>query len=480
MYILSPFLLFISSLAFAQDVGIKNPHVLNETITPPAYNSGVAIDLKEPVKLDLRQESIHDYRVKLAAHKGYSVILNQDYLVFGGSQYPTHVLRSSVIHEGLNYGTESDCTVTILQTGSFASDGRYLGALDDTIEIPNCPVLNQKPRKPLVAITPLVPAGVVSLPTAQIVVPQIDLKPVPTPTPKPTPTPTPTPEPTPTPTPLPTPTPPPTPTPNPNLEFAPELRNPDAWVESKHKIDLSGKVVDVVSKTPIAGAEVVIVGHEDQYKAITDANGNYKIQNIPEQESLILQVNANDEKYKKKRRKVLEKAVDGEIHDQNFNLATINYSKDRIVFVLTWNDKDSDLDSQIFANDKKVLFNNKTDASMGATLDKDDIDVEFGRETTVVELKDGATLLNTEYQFVVSQFYNHSRSSLNQYSDGVTTFTQNQAKVEIYVDGELIAEVIPNDQGEYSRHWDVAKIINGKVIIDNKMIYGLNKSLNIH
>ena len=466
MHILSPFLLMISSLAFAQDVGIKNPHVLIEKITPPAYNSGVAVDLKEAVKLELRQESIHDYRVKLAAHKGYSVILNQDYLVFGESQYPTHVLRSSVIHEGLNYGTDSDCTVTILQTGSFASDGRYLGALDDAIEIPNCPVLNQKPRKPLVGITPLAQVGVVSLATAQIVVPLLDLKPVPTPTPKPTQTPTPTPE--------------PTPTPNPNLEFAPELRNPDAWVESKHKIDLSGKVVDVVSKNPIAGAEVVIVGNEDQYKAITDSNGNYKIKNIPEQESLILQVNPNNEKYKKKRRKVLEKAVNDEVHDQNFNLATVDYSKDRIVFVLTWNDEETDLDSQMFADHQTVLFNNKSNASMGTTLDKDDIRTRFGRETMVVNLKDGMTLLNTEYQFGVSQFYNHSSSYDNQFTNGVTTFNQNQAKVEIYVDGELIAEVIPNDQGEYSRHWNVAKIVNGKVIIENKMIYGLNSNLHIH
>ncbi len=454
------FIFIISKSVFAQDVGIKNPHVLSEVITPPAYHSGIAIDLKEPVKLELRQESIHDYRVKLAAHQGYTVILNQDYLVFGESQYPTHVLRSSVIREGLNYGTESDCAVTILQTGSFASDGNFLASLDDAIEIPHCPILHQKPRKPLVAITPLMPAGVVSLPTAQIVVPQIDLKPVPTPTPKPTPTPTPEP----------TPTPPPTPTPNPNLEFAPELRNPDTWVASKHKIDLSGTVIDVVSKKPIAGAEVVIVDHEDQFNAITDANGNYKIKNIPEQESLILQVNPNDEKYKKKRRKVLEKAVDGEIHDQNFNLTTIEYSKDRIVFVVTWSDERTDVDSFLRADHNVTYFGNKIGYkdSNGVTLDKDDIEAENGRETTVVELKDGMTFTPGDYEFALSQ-----------YKTSYKSFSDIHAKVEIYVDGELLTEVIPIDSTS-ARHWEIAKIVNGKVVIINNLITDRPESSKIY
>ncbi len=48
-YILSIFMISNFNSSFAQ-VSIKNPIILNETITPPAYHSGAAVDLNEATK----------------------------------------------------------------------------------------------------------------------------------------------------------------------------------------------------------------------------------------------------------------------------------------------------------------------------------------------------------------------------------------------------------------------------------------------
>ncbi len=452
MFLLLQILITVfSSYSFSQVVGIKNPIILNETITPPAYNSGAAVDLNEATKLELRRESIRDFRVKLAAHKGYSVILNQDYLVFGDSQYPTHVLRSSVIRAGVNYGTELDCAVSILQTGSFSSDGRYLSALDDHIEIPHCKSLSLKSNIPTTTPTP-VPAPI----------------PTPIPTPIPAPIPAPTPAPVPAPVPVPTPAPTPALTPAVDPEYSPDLQ-PSPWIDSKHKIDLTGNVRDVVSKKPIAGAEVVILGQEENYHAITDSSGNYTIKDIPEQESMVLQVNPNNDEYKKKRRKVLEKPVNDVIQDQNFNLATIEYSKDRIVFVVTWNDIDTDVDSYLKANDRITYFGDKNKKYTGAFLDKDDQHVNFGRETMLVQLINKNTSSNVEYTF-----------GLAQYRSGGKNFKKINTNVEIYVDGILYAVVASNDETGFYRSWEIAKIINGEIVITNRFLHGYadKKGLN--
>lgn len=440
---------FVGSFAHAQ----SELTVLEETIIPPAYNSGSVTDLKEFDQNALRREAMHLYKIKLAQHQGYTIVLTQEYLVFAaGARYPSRIRRVTRLTEGLNFGSEDDCVATILQTGSFQSDGKWMSSIENHYMIPYCSGLHfsKRPRDGEKGMIELQPKSAFSNPVPPITASPLDMHTVyiaPTPTPEPTPVPTPTPTPAPTP-----------------KEFSDDLE-PGVWKESTQKLDVSGKVNDILNKRPIAGAEVVIVGQEQRFRAVTNSSGEYKISNIPMQtDGLVLQVNPSGTEYKRKRRKAIGGIQNQTLVDQNFNLTPVAYTQDRIVFVLTWENPGADLDSQVLLKtaehcefEEAAYLSKKDNPLIGASLDKDDMHEPFGRETSIINLVNGKPILDKPYSFYVS-YYNQENSP--------GTIYGSKAKVEIYVDGQLYAEVAPPTNSD--RHWEVAKVVDGKIEIVNK------------
>jgi hypothetical protein len=78
--------------------------ILSETIISPAYRSGPAIDLGIKAQQAIALEAMKFLRVQLAKKRGHSILLQQNYFVFA-SAYPTQVLRTILMAQGLMYGT---------------------------------------------------------------------------------------------------------------------------------------------------------------------------------------------------------------------------------------------------------------------------------------------------------------------------------------------------------------------------------------
>ena len=184
---LKTFLIFILTAASAH-AQIDAPLLISEKITPPAYNNGPAVDLGPNGKAMLLREAMSP-AMHLAISNGYTIQLEQNYLVFGESQYPTSVHRILILNQGVHYGQPKDegCVVTIAQESSLTTSGKIISALTAHYEIPKCSwTARRKKGSKETAIT-LQTAGIVPAKAEPIVakLPVIRAIPYVSPTPKP-------------------------------------------------------------------------------------------------------------------------------------------------------------------------------------------------------------------------------------------------------------------------------------------------------
>ena len=140
----------------------------------------------------------------------------------------------------------------------------------------------------------------------------------------------------------------------------------------------------------------------------------------------LLKVTKGDKAYEK----LIEVNGDLEINVDGSNMDILEQFKDReMIIVLTWGENPRDLDSHITYTDDSssyhIYYNNKIDSTTGTNLDIDDV-TSYGPEVvTVLKLQDGI------YRYSVYD-YTHGGSST---SNGLSN---SNAKVELYIDGELI------------------------------------------
>ncbi len=213
--------------------------------------------------------------------------------------------------------------------------------------------------------------------------------------------------------------------------------------------DVSGRVMDIVSKTPIAGAMIWVDGGKERYHATSDQNGYYLITEVPET-ARVLRISTPGNIYIDHPRNIDPLPAPGkDVFHQNFNLVPRSYTKSRIVFILTWNERQWDLDSQLFfPNDMHLYYKTLNDASIplsgGASLDRDDTG-NNGRETTIVNLQGGNTKLAGNYSFLVYQ-----------YQDQGIRFVDADAQVDVYRDGEFWKQIKPG--AGTGRLWYVADV----------------------
>lgn len=233
--------------------------------------------------------------------------------------------------------------------------------------------------------------------------------------------------------------------------FKPYQKHTQNVVVKYNRSDITGRVYDVISKAPVAGVKVYVEGGEEKYSAVTDSYGVYKITKVPSSATTLL-LKGVDKKFVWRPRKIDPELVPGEDRDrQDFRLVPRDYIQNNIVFILTWNERQPDLDSQLFLPDGRHLYfktlkDNTFASNGGATLDKDDTSVA-GRETTVVFMKDGKTQQPGTYRFLVFQYVNQNLS-----------FQDADALVEVYKDGEFLQEIRPS-QGR-GRVWYVGMVEN--------------------
>lgn len=225
-----------------------------------------------------------------------------------------------------------------------------------------------------------------------------------------------------------------------------------------NRSDVSGRVYDVISKEPISGVKVWVEGAKQKYFAVTDSSGYYEITKVPDT-ARRLNVEIDGNKYIARSRAIDPLPTPGkDVEDQDFRLVPREYTVNKIVFVVTWNDKQYDLDSQLFfPNGKHLYFKTLGDNSFstegGGYLDRDDTG-NNGRETTIVSLDAGKTKLSGAYRFLVFQ-----------YSYSGLSFEEAGAKVEIYRDGEFWQEVKPGDGR--GRLWYVGNVTDDNVRMIN-------------
>jgi hypothetical protein len=238
--------------------------------------------------------------------------------------------------------------------------------------------------------------------------------------------------------------------------LTPYERNVKDVIVPYNRSDISGRVVDIISKSPIPGASVWVEGGKERYHATTDADGNYEIIEVPDT-ARVLREETPGNKYIDRPRNIDPLPSPGkDIPHQNFNLVPREYTINRIVFVLTWNERQHDLDSQLFfPNDMHLYFKTLSDSSLsttgGATLDRDDTGTS-GRETTIIQIDGGKTKLSGTYPFLVYQYHD----------DGIR-FADSNALIEVYRDGEYLREIRPG--AGTGRLWYVADV-TGKDVRD--------------
>ncbi len=223
-----------------------------------------------------------------------------------------------------------------------------------------------------------------------------------------------------------------------------------------NRSDITGRVYDVVSKRPVSGVKVYVEGAEQKYNGVTDQYGAYKIVKVPSTATTLLLKNI-DQKFVWRPRLIDPSLVPGDdVSGQDFRVVPRDYIKNNIVFILTWNERQPDLDSQIFLPDGRHLYfktlgDNSFSTKGGATLDKDDTGVA-GRETTVIFMKDSKTVQAGKYRFLVFQYVNQN-----------ITFQQGGALVEVYKDGEFLKEIKPS--AGRGRVWYVGLVDNGSLSV---------------
>lgn len=219
-----------------------------------------------------------------------------------------------------------------------------------------------------------------------------------------------------------------------------------------NRSDITGRVYDVLTKKPVVGVKVYVEGGESKYSCVTDAYGAYKIKKVPATATTLL-LKSVAPNYIWRPRKITPQLIPGEDRDnQDFRLVPRDYIKNDVVFILTWNQKQYDLDSQLFLPDGrhlyfKTLHDNSFSSKGGATLDKDDTGTA-GRETTVIFKKDGKFVQPGTYRFLVFQYVFNNLS-----------FQEADALIEIYKDGEFFQEVKPGP-GK-GRVWFVGSVNDG-------------------
>ena len=140
---------------------------------------------------------------------------------------------------------------------------------------------------------------------------------------------------------------------------------------------------------------------------------------------------------------------------KDFRLIPKEYSRNKIVFVVTWNEKQYDIDSQLFSpNGNHLYFKTLSGPNAGAdfngaSLDRDDTDRD-GRETTIITLQGGRVKSNGSYRFLAFQYV---KSGL--------TFQQAGVSVDVYRDGSLWKEIKPSAGS--GRLWYVANVDDDKL-----------------
>jgi hypothetical protein len=239
-------------------------------------------------------------------------------------------------------------------------------------------------------------------------------------------------------------------------ELVPYERNIKDIVVPYNRSDVSGRVMNIITKEGISGAKVWIEGAKDRYQATTENDGSYELIEVPET-ARVLRVETSGNKYIDRPRKIDPLPTPGkDIPNQNFNLVPREYTINRIVFVLTWNERQRDLDSQLFfPNDMHLYFKTLGDPSLsatgGATLDRDDTG-NNGRETTIINIDGGTTKIPGKYPFLVYQYQDHG-----------IQFIDSNALVEVYRDGEYVKDIKP--KAGKGRLWYVADV-KGREIQD--------------
>lgn len=214
-------------------------------------------------------------------------------------------------------------------------------------------------------------------------------------------------------------------------------------------IEYKGRLTDIVNKRPLVGERVSITINGKTYETKTKADGSYVLP-APKGATEVVVGKQED-----KKRIRLDPKNPGVVPE----LKTIPaaYGKDRVVFILTWHTLQRDLDSVLSVSGQSeiVSFDHRRASRYSALLDKDDLKMPNGRESTFVSLADAKR--STLY-FGVSKFD----------PEPSATLAQDRATVEIYVDGKLEAAVTA--PAGSARHWAVAKVVNGQVQVYNRLL----------
>ena len=124
----------------------------------------------------------------------------------------------------------------------------------------------------------------------------------------------------------------------------------DAFASLSTGIKISGRVINVYDKTPIAGAKVWIDSGADALSVVTNAEGNYEIAHVANTAHWIhaSAANATFGAFIA-RDKNIESAVGAnqDLTEVNLNLMTGGYTTDKVLFLLTRNNRQFDLYTEV-------------------------------------------------------------------------------------------------------------------------------------
>ena len=149
----------------------------------------------------------------------------------------------------------------------------------------------------------------------------------------------------------------------------------------------------------------------------------------------------------------------GTIFNNRFSISPA-LPPERVRFVLDWGAKPADLDAHLlkYKRGKKryhISYRYKTSWRRKAQLDRDDRD-GFGPETITLRKVDP----EAEYTYVIDDYTHHHRP-------GAANFLKSGARVLVYMDGVLKAQVLP--PSGTGNLWSVFVLRQGKLKLVNKV-----------
>lgn len=225
-----------------------------------------------------------------------------------------------------------------------------------------------------------------------------------------------------------------------------------------------GKVRDVRSKSPISNVRVELLDNEGQVvkTVYTNSNGLYSADDVVN----IAKIRLTHNDYITETESV-PKLKKGEKLNSSFYMINKDITQNKIIAVLTWNEKQNDLDSQIFApNGRHIFYKTLSDptlqSSTGTRLDTDDTGIN-GRETTFFELPNGNTVLDGRYDFLVYQYGSKQHGMI---TTGARVRIYSNGDYIIAADGSRYKDIIPPQDKKYL--WNVFSVVYGKVVINNR------------